>query len=144
MPIDLKTQPFPAGRVDYLQYPRGEVARDLERCGSMMWRMGGFQARRGIKPNISFRQRGQVREQFRLQGLCGAEDVCRRRGVRYTDGNVRMQAMPDPARLHLMDLLYAGHVLGGMMDFIDDAGLDTIEHAREDGFRRLPDDRKDR
>src|SRR5438552_8269987 len=55
-----------------------------------------------------------------------------------------MQAMPDPARLHLMDTLYAGHVLGGMKYFIDDAGLDTIEHAREYGFRRLPDDRKDR
>lgn len=41
-----------------------------------------------------------------------------------------MQAVPDPARLHCMDPLDAGHVLGSMMDLLDDAGLDAIKHAR--------------
>lgn len=41
-----------------------------------------------------------------------------------------MQAVPDPPRPHRVDPLDAGHVLGSMMDLLDDAGLDAIEHAR--------------
>ncbi|TIM15778.1 MAG: hypothetical protein E5Y74_32120 [Mesorhizobium sp.] len=65
-------------------------------------------------------------EQFTSQGFGYAEHVLRRRAVGHLDGDIGMQAMADPARLGLGDSLDAPHMLGGMMDFVDDAGLDAV------------------
>jgi hypothetical protein len=52
----------------------------------------------------------------------------------YADGNVGMQAVPGSVCLYALDTLDAGYVFGGMMDFIDDAGLDAVQHVRQHGL----------
>jgi hypothetical protein len=62
------------------------------------------------------------------------------------DGDIQfgMQAVPEPARPHLGDLLHLSYVLGSVAKLIDDPRLGTVEHADEDRLSTLDNDAEDR
>ena len=55
-----------------------------------------------------------------------------------------MQAVPEPTRAHLGDLLHLRHMFGGMAKFVDNVRLGAVEHAKEDRLAALNDDAEDR
>ena len=95
------------------------------------------------KPYIRGRQRGHMLEQLALQRGRDLVGRGKRQGLIDADRYVRMQLVADPAGFRVDDL-DASNVFGRMMDFIDHAGLDAVEHAGENRPGRLPDDAEDR
>ena len=60
---------------------------------------------------------------------------------RYID--LGHQPMPQPARSGIEYGVESGNVGGHMMNFFNDLGIDPVEHPREHGFGRLPDNPED-
>jgi len=61
----------------------------------------------------------------------------------YADAHVGVQAMADPPRANIGDLLDAGDVAGRMGDRVDQVSLDAVEHPFHQGYFVEPVERRD-
>jgi hypothetical protein len=64
---------------------------------------------------------------------------------RWIDGqrHFGVQAMTKPPRTNRLDAQYASYMLCGVAELTCDLGLDAIEHPRQHGLGRLPNDPED-
>ena len=54
-----------------------------------------------------------------------------------------MELVPQPTRFDIEDLIETGDVLGGVANFANDGGIDSVEHTGQHGRGRLQDDAED-
>lgn len=88
-------------------------------------------------------ERGDVREELGLE-RCG-NVVLSRQQQTIIDRNLHidMQLVAEPESLGVNHFSRSRHMLGGVMNLVDKAGHDAIQHARQHGACRFPDDTED-